>query len=98
MFITGRHLVDIKHRPRQHVAGSMLTSASPDHVVSSVGIAGPKDDPAVGCAGCVDDSSNPVKIGGIVHQGSEDPQIGGSKHPPNGGVKNRSKNTPKRDI
>ena len=71
---------------------------SPDHVVSSVGIAGPKDDPAVGCAGCVDDLSNPVKIGGIVHQGSEDPQIGGSKHPPNGGVKNRSKNTPKRDI
>ena len=45
MFITGRHLVDIKHRPRQHVAGSMLTSASPDHVVSSVGIAGPEDDP-----------------------------------------------------
>ena len=48
----------------------MLTSASPDHVVSSVGIAGPEDDPAVGCAGCVDDLSNPVKIGGIVHQGS----------------------------
>ena len=62
----------------------MLTSASPDHVVSSVGIAGPEDDPAVGSAGCVDDLSNPGKIGGIVHQG-----WGVGNHPR--GVKNVKK-------